>query len=112
MNNNQVVFPTQEILSDIEQQSIMKLTKLNAIMIIAACIYYLDKSEMLAWIESFMGNLSGLHTLNRFSDTDKSHLYENCETYILYKSLYSLLMLHKNTLSEIIRSDNFLNEYV
>lgn len=110
--NDQVIFPNCKILQSIEKGSVMKLTKDQVVIIIAACIYYLDKSEMLAWVESFTGNMSSLSILRRFSDRDESRLYEECETYIIYSALYSLLVLHKNEISEIVRSDEYLKNYI
>lgn len=110
--NNQVIFPDCVILQNIKHQSIIELSYTNAIIIIVACIYYLDKSEIPGWIKSFNGNLSGLRMLFRFSDMDKSHLYEKCEAYIIYDTIYSLLSRYKNAISEIIQNDKFLMEYI
>lgn len=67
--------------------------------ILAGCIYYLDKSEQRAWLDSF--NSYDRHALNRekFLETKSSLLSR--DPYKIFYCLYKLLLMYKNEIVNI-----------
>lgn len=72
--------------------------------LIAACIYYLDKSEQSAWIQSF--NSYDKQILKNFTN---NHNLLMRDPYKIYYSIYTLLNNYTNSLYKF--NNNLLEEY-
>lgn len=82
-------------------------------MVIAACLYYLDKSESLAWIETFNGELQELLNRHKFlPDMEPDKFYKRTEAYQTYVLLYCLIGIHKHEISRMIRTDDWLYDFI